>query len=95
MKKSTRVLVTGPLARYAAGYRAELDRHGYSPWTAVSYLYSFARLSRWLATQGLTAVDLDAECIATDLGRPSAEHLAAQIRDVIDPPELVTPAKTR
>lgn len=33
--------------------------------------------------------------IATGLGRPSAEHLAAQIRDVIDPPELVTPAKTR
>lgn len=64
MKKSTRVLVTGPLAPYAAGYRAELDRHGYSPWTAVSYLYSFARLSRWLAAQGFTAADLDAECVA-------------------------------
>ena len=63
MKKSTRVLVTGPLAPHAAGYRAELDRQGYSPWTAVSYLYSFARLSRWLAAQGLTAADLDAECV--------------------------------
>ena len=63
MKKSTRVLVIGPLAPYAAGYRAELDVHGYSPWTAVSYLYSFARLSRWLAAQGLAAGDLDGVCV--------------------------------
>ena len=53
MKKSTRVLVIGPLAPYVAGYRAELDAQGYSPWTAVSYQYSFARLSRWLAARGL------------------------------------------
>ena len=63
MKKSTRGLVIGPLAPYAAGYRAELDAHGYSPWTAVSYLYSFARLSRWLAAQGLAAGDLDGVCV--------------------------------
>ena len=63
MKKSTRVLVIGPLAPYAAGYRAELDAQGYSPWTAVSYLYSFARLSRWLAAQGLAAGDLDGVCV--------------------------------
>ena len=63
MKKSTRVLVIGPLAPYAAGYRAELDVQGYSPWTAVSYLYSFARLSRWLAAQGLAAADLDGVCV--------------------------------
>ena len=61
--KSTRVLVVGPLAPYAAGYRAELDAHGYSPWTAVSYLYSFARLSRWLAAQGLAVGDLDGVCV--------------------------------
>lgn len=64
MKKSTQVRVTGPLTPYAAGYRAQLDRDGYSPWTAVSYLCSFARLSRWLAAQGLTAADLDAACVA-------------------------------
>jgi integrase len=63
VKKSARVAVTGPLAPHAAGYRAELDRQGYSPWTAVSYLYSFARLSRWLAAQGLTAADLDRGCL--------------------------------
>lgn len=33
--------------------------------------------------------------IAVGLGRPSAEHLAAQIRDVIDPPELASPAQSR
>ncbi|MDN5859758.1 MAG: site-specific integrase [Pseudonocardia sp.] len=64
MKKSTRVAVTGPLAPYAAGYRAELDAQGYSPWTAVSYLYSFTRLSRWLADQRLSAAELDSECVA-------------------------------
>lgn len=33
--------------------------------------------------------------IAVGLGRPSAEHLAAQIRDVINPPDLASPASTR
>ena len=33
--------------------------------------------------------------LAVGLGRPSAEYLAAQIRDVIDPPPLATPANIR
>ncbi len=33
--------------------------------------------------------------IAIGLGRPSADHLATQIRDVITPPPLATPAKIR
>lgn len=33
--------------------------------------------------------------IAVGLGRPSVEHLARQIRDVINPPPLATPAQTR
>ncbi len=33
--------------------------------------------------------------IAVGLGRPSAEHLAAQIRDVIDPPDMDSPVQTR
>jgi site-specific recombinase XerD len=60
MKKSTQVVVTGPLAPFAAGYQRELFGRGFSPWTSVSYLYSFARLSRWLADRGLAAADLDA-----------------------------------
>jgi hypothetical protein len=33
--------------------------------------------------------------LAAGLGRPSAEHLARQIREVIDPPPLGAPAQTR
>lgn len=33
--------------------------------------------------------------IAVGLGRPSAETLAAQLRDVINPPPLATPARIR
>lgn len=33
--------------------------------------------------------------IAVGLGRPSAEHLARQIREVINPPDLPGPAHTR
>jgi hypothetical protein len=33
--------------------------------------------------------------IAVGLGRPSAEHLAAQIRDVINPPDLAQPDRIR
>jgi integrase len=81
MKKSTRVLVTGPLEPYAPGYRRELDRRGYSPWTAVSYLYSFARASRWLAEQGLTAADLDAECVGRFLAeRPGSRRAKVRRR---------------
>lgn len=75
MKKSTRVLVTGPLEPYAPGYRRELAQQGYSPWTAVSYLYTFARVSRWLAEQGLTVADLDGECVERFLAaRPGSRQ---------------------
>jgi len=33
--------------------------------------------------------------VAIGLGRPSAEHLAGQLRDVIDPPPVATPARIR
>lgn len=62
-RKLARVRVAGPLEPYASGYRGELVRRGYSSWTVVSYLYSLARVSRWLAERGLRAVDLDAECV--------------------------------
>lgn len=81
MKKSAQVVVTGPLAPYVAGYRHDLSSKGYSAWTAVSYLYSLARVSRWLAEQGLTAVDLDAECVERFLaGRPASRRSVVQRR---------------
>jgi integrase/recombinase XerD len=45
--------VTGPLAEYADGFRAELARLGYTPLTAAGQLRLMARLSRWLSTGGL------------------------------------------
>ena len=86
MKKSTHVAVTGPLAPFAAGYQQELRGRGYSAWTTVSYSYSFARVSRWLAERGLTAADLDAERVErflaerpgsrrTDVGRATPRGL--------------------
>jgi site-specific recombinase XerD len=50
--------VTGPLAQYAEGFRAELDRLGYKPLTAANHLRLVAHLSRWLATQGLDTTAL-------------------------------------
>jgi integrase/recombinase XerD len=61
--RSMRVRVVGPLERYAPGYRGELVGRGYSSWTVMSYLYSLAQVSRWMAERGLRAADLDAECV--------------------------------
>src|SRR6266545_4484073 len=81
MKKTAQVVVTGPLAPYAAGYRRDLSDQGYSAWTAVSYLYSLARVSRWLAGHGLTAADLDGECVERFLAeRPASRRSAVQRR---------------
>ena len=51
--------VTGPLAEYADGFRAELFRLGYTPLTAACQLRLTAHLSRWLTAEGLAAQDLD------------------------------------
>jgi integrase/recombinase XerD len=51
--------VTGPLAEYADGFRAELFRLGYTPLTAACQLRLVAHLSRWMTARGLSARDLD------------------------------------
>jgi len=53
------VKVTGPLAEYADGLRAELFRLGYTPLTAACQLRLAAHLSRWMAAEGLSTQDLD------------------------------------
>ena len=45
--------VTGPLAGYAEGFRAELSRLGYTPLSAAGQMRLVAHLSRWLAAEGL------------------------------------------
>ena len=48
MGRTGRVSIAGPLAVFADGFRAELERLGYSPLTAEDQLRLMAHLSRWL-----------------------------------------------
>lgn len=48
MGRTGRVSIAGPLAVFADGFRAELERLGYSPFTAEDQLRLMAHLSRWL-----------------------------------------------
>ena len=50
--------VHGPLAPYAEGFRAELERLGYTPLTAATHVRLMAHLSSWLARDGLAASGL-------------------------------------
>ena len=51
--------VTGPLAEYAAGFRAELARLGYTPLTAACQLRLMAHLSRWMTAEGMAPRTLE------------------------------------
>ncbi len=59
MQRVQRKRVRGPLAPFADGFRAELDRLGYTPLSREYKLGQVARLSRWLDMQGLDAGDVD------------------------------------
>src|SRR6266700_6733169 len=48
----------GPLWEHSAAIVEDLREQGYSPNTIYSKLWLVARLSRWLAKQGLTLADL-------------------------------------
>ena len=54
----SRVLMMGPLTPFADAYRAELRERGYTVRSTVCELRQVARLSSWLAAQGLTAAEL-------------------------------------
>ena len=58
MKKVWKTRVPGPLAAYADGFRLELARLGYTPGSAENQMLLMARVSRWLADEGLCAGDL-------------------------------------
>ena len=63
MNDPLRVRVTGPLARYAAGFRGELAARGYAPGSQALQLQLAAELSRWLQAQGLDVSGLTPECV--------------------------------
>jgi integrase/recombinase XerD len=50
----------GPLAAYAAGYRCELERRGFSPRSVRDRMEVVGQLNCWLAAEGLSAAGLAA-----------------------------------
>lgn len=58
MGKADRVRVAGPLARFADGFRGELQRLRYSDSAAEAHLQVMADLSRWLEDGGLAVGEL-------------------------------------
>ena len=53
-----RVRVSGPLARFADGFRVDLIERGYSLWRAQEQLYLLAHVSRWMEAEGLELAGL-------------------------------------
>ena len=53
MADPLRIRVSGALEPFAAGFAAELTRHGYSPRPVVSHMRLMADASRWLAEEHL------------------------------------------
>lgn len=72
MGDPSRVRVTGPLERYAAGFVAELVEAGYRPNAAAVQLRLLAHLSGWLEQEGIDPGDLR----EAQLERFRREHLA-------------------
>jgi site-specific recombinase XerD len=60
-------VVTGPLARYEAPFRAHLAQAGYAPGSVRDLVRTMARASRWLDDRGLHAGGI-APPVAADLG---------------------------
>jgi site-specific recombinase XerD len=57
----SRTEVSGPLARYAGGFRADLAGKGYHPQVIGRHIGLMADLSTWLDSQGRRSDDLDTE----------------------------------
>ena len=55
-----RVRVSGPLARFADGFRVDLLERGYSLWGAQEQLYLLAHVSRWMEVRGARGRGVDA-----------------------------------
>lgn len=58
MKTPAQPWVAGPLASYASGFRQDLVRRAYSPWTAAEHMYLMAHLSGWLGERDLVPAEL-------------------------------------
>jgi site-specific recombinase XerD len=59
-----RVRVSGPLVRFADGFRVDLLEQGYSRWGAQEHLYLLAHVSRWMESEGLEVEALTPDGLA-------------------------------
>lgn len=86
VSKVTRVLMSGPLAPFAAEVRAGLRAAGYTPLTTVNLLRVMADLSRWLEAAGMGAGDLTNQRVEEYLrARRAAGRTAALSRRGVEP----------
>ena len=85
MSTACRVRVTGPLAMYADGFRADLAARGYAAGSADRNLRTLAHVSRWMDGQGLSAGQLSAARLEEFLQarRREGYHHALSIRSVV------------
>jgi hypothetical protein len=60
----------GPLAAYAAGYRCELERRGFSPRAVRDRMEVAGQLDRWLAAEGVAAARLPERLGPRQAGQP-------------------------
>lgn len=63
MKESERVRVSGPLARYAAGFAAELTEQGYTDLSLRNQLMVAAHFSRWLEAKRIAVPELTRQSV--------------------------------
>jgi integrase/recombinase XerD len=85
MKKVPRARVAGPLAAHAEAFRAELARLGYTPGSTENQMLVMARVSRWLAGEGLAGCDLS-------MVRVEQMLAASQMQKPQQRPQLGNPA---
>lgn len=77
--------VSGPLAPFADGFRAESLRLGHTPLTAATHLRLMARLSEWLADNGMSVSALDDAAVIEQF---FAERRAAGYTGLVSPKAL-------
>lgn len=61
MRDPSRVQVTGPLERFAEGFRLKLAGRGYAPDSAAQPMQVVACLSRWMVVEGVEVSELTPE----------------------------------
>jgi site-specific recombinase XerD len=63
MKDSDRVRVSGPLAKYAAGFAAKLTAEGYTDLSLRNQLHVVAHFSRWLEAKRIAVSELNRQAV--------------------------------